>query len=90
MTREDTALLLKIEEVIQQDPILDFCKWYSSQVGNYQDLLSFLNKKECDHIPDPIKLKMLNTMRDIELGIKHDYRRNHREDDPRTKEGSKS
>jgi hypothetical protein len=67
MNREDTHLLLKIEDLINSDPIRDFCDWYSSQVGNYQDMIEFLNKKECSHIPDPIKSKLIIGIRNNEL-----------------------
>lgn len=67
MRREDTLLLLKIEDLISNDPIRLFCEWYSSQVGNSHDMIEFLNKKECSHIPDPIKSKLINGVRDNEL-----------------------
>lgn len=66
MKREDTLLLLKIEDLISNDPIRLFCEWYSSQVGNYGDMVEFLKKRECDHIPDPIKSKLINGIREIQ------------------------
>lgn len=60
----------KFRDACNCDPILDFVKWYLSQVGSYEELVELVQSEYLVDIPDAYKCKAINFGSDIVKGLR--------------------
>jgi len=60
----------KFRDACNSEPILDFCRWYLSQVGSYTELVELVQSKDLLDIHDTYKSKAINFASDIVKGYR--------------------